>query len=158
LQVLSRSRGGVEDLIFDGRESPEGALTASTVVGPFDPGDDRDAEFVALRWMDRPTGRVIRRIHTDHCGELVHIDVKKLARIPDGGSHRKLGRVAGPSHIGGGYTHIHTAIDAYSRLAYSEFAGTENTANCVAFLERAVACRCRESIAAGRSVALTDGL
>ena len=38
-----------------------------------------------------------------------------------------------------GYTHIHTAIDAYSRLAYSEFAGAENTANCVAFLDRAVA-------------------
>ena len=38
-----------------------------------------------------------------------------------------------------GYTHIHTAIDAYSRLAYSEFAGVENTANCVAFLDRAVA-------------------
>jgi transposase InsO family protein len=37
-----------------------------------------------------------------------------------------------------GYTHLHTAIDAYSRLAYSEFAGTENTVNCVAFLDRAV--------------------
>jgi len=92
-----------------------------------------------LRWMDRPTGRVIRRIHTDHCGELVHIDVKKLARVPDGGGHRKLGRIAGPSHTGGGYTHIHTAIDAYSRLAYCEFAGAENTRNCVAFLGRAVA-------------------
>ena len=47
-----------------------------------------------LRWMDRPTGRVIRRIETDRCGELVHIDVKKLARIPDGGGHRKLGRTS----------------------------------------------------------------
>jgi len=72
-------------------------------------------------------------------GELIHIDVKKLARVPDGGGHKKLGRSAGPSHTGGGYTHIHTAIDAYSRLAYSEFAGTENTRNCVAFLDRAVA-------------------
>src|SRR3974377_852418 len=35
-----------------------------------------------LRWMDRPTGRVIRRIETSRPGELVHIDVKKLARIP----------------------------------------------------------------------------
>jgi transposase InsO family protein len=43
------------------------------------------------------------------------------------------------SKKGRGYTHIHTAIDAYSRLAYSEFAGPENTANCVAFLDRAVA-------------------
>ena len=92
-----------------------------------------------LRWMDRPTGRVIRRIETSRCGELVHIDVKKLAKVPPGGGHKKLGRIAGPSHTGGGYTHIHTAIDAYSRLAYSEFAGVENRENCVAFLGRAVA-------------------
>lgn len=92
-----------------------------------------------LRWMDRPTGRVIRRIETDRCGELVHIDVKKLARIPDGGGHRKLGRAVTKNRPGRGYTHIHTAIDAYSRLAYSEFAGVENTTNCVAFLNRAVA-------------------
>jgi len=43
------------------------------------------------------------------------------------------------SRARGGYTHIHTAIDAYSRLAYSEFAGPENSDNCVAFLDRAVA-------------------
>jgi hypothetical protein len=35
-----------------------------------------------LRWMDRPTGRVVRRIETSRCGELVHIDVNKLAAIP----------------------------------------------------------------------------
>jgi transposase InsO family protein len=96
-----------------------------------------------LRWMDRPTGRVIRRIETSRCGELIHIDVKKLARVPAGGGHRKLGRTTETkrrSHQSrGGYTHIHTAIDAYSRLAYSEFAGVENTVNCVGFLERAVA-------------------
>ena len=96
-----------------------------------------------LRWMDRPTGKMIRRIETSRCGEPVHIDVKNLTRIPDGGGHRKLGRsteVMGRAHKAkGGYTHIHTAIDAYSKLAYSEFAGTENTENCVAFLARAVA-------------------
>jgi transposase InsO family protein len=96
-----------------------------------------------LRWMDRPTGRVIRRIETARCGELVHIDVKKLARVPPGGGHKKLGRNTESRQLQRrgrtGYTHIHTAIDAYSRLAYSEFAGPENTVNCVAFLERAVA-------------------
>ena len=96
-----------------------------------------------LRWMDRPTGRVIRRIETTRCGELVHIDVKKLARVPDGGGHKKLGRtteVRQRQRQGmGGYTHIHTAIDAYSRLAYSEFAGAENAINCTAFLARAAA-------------------
>ena len=95
-----------------------------------------------LRWMDRPTGRVIRRIETSRCGELVHIDVKKLARVPPGGGHKMLGREARTGSVakkGLGYTHIHTAIDAYSRLAYSEFAGTENTTNCLAFLDRAIA-------------------
>jgi len=95
-----------------------------------------------LRWMDRPTGRVVRRIETQRCGELVHIDVKKLARVPTGGGHRILGRsteIMRRSRARGGYTHIHTAIDAYSRLAYSEFAGPENSDNCVAFLDRAVA-------------------
>jgi transposase InsO family protein len=91
-----------------------------------------------LRWMDRTTGRVIRRIETSRTGELVHIDVKKLARIPPGGGHRVHGRKASVLHKRVGYTHIHTAIDAYSRLAYSEFAGPENTVNCVAFLERAI--------------------
>jgi transposase InsO family protein len=90
-----------------------------------------------LRWMDRPTGRVIRRIETSRCGELVHIDVKKLARVPDGGGHRKLGRAVTKNRPGLGYTHIHTAIDAYSRLAYSEFAGPEGQDSCVAFLDRA---------------------
>jgi len=92
-----------------------------------------------LRWMDRPTGEVVRRIETTRCGELVHIDVKKLARIPPGGGHRVHGRRKEVLHKRVGYTHIHTAIDAYSRLAYSEFAGVENADNCVAFLNRAVA-------------------
>lgn len=93
-----------------------------------------------LSWIDRPTGRKIRRIHTDRPGELVHIDVKKLARIPHGGGQRKLGRTTQAkqrSRQAVGYAHIHTAIDAYSRLAYSEFAGKENRDNCVAFLHRA---------------------
>ena len=107
-----------------------------------------------VRWMDRPTGRVIRRIETSRCGELVHIDVKKLARIPTGGGHRKLGRAVTKNRPGLGYAHIHTAIDAYSRLAYSEFAGPENTINCVAFLDRAVAWFADQGITVAR--VLTD--
>ncbi len=92
-----------------------------------------------LTWMDRTSGRVVRRIETDRRGELVQVDVKKLARIPPGGGHRKLGRAAAKGSTGMGYAHIHTAIDACSRLAYSEFAGVEDTVNCVEFLNRAVA-------------------
>jgi hypothetical protein len=76
-----------------------------------------------LAWLDRPTGRVIRRIHTDHPGELVHIDVKKLGRIPDGGGWRAHGREAvrvGREKRTRGMSYVHSAVDAYSRLAFSE--------------------------------------
>jgi hypothetical protein len=48
-----------------------------------------------LTWMDRATGRVIRRYERDKPGELVHVDIKKLGNIPDGGGHKALGRQAG---------------------------------------------------------------
>ena len=57
--------------------------------------------------MDRPTGRVIRRIETSRVGEPVHIDVKKLARVPAGCGHKMLGRTTETAR--GGYSHIHTA-------------------------------------------------
>ena len=93
-----------------------------------------------LSWMDRPTGRVIRRIHTDRPGELVHVDTKKLGRIPEGGGWRAHGRATarpGHEHRTLGYAYIHSAVDAYSRLAYSEILDAENKQTCTAFLGRA---------------------
>ena len=48
-----------------------------------------------LRWLDRPTGRVIRRIESAAVGDLVHVDVKKVGKIPAGGGWRMLGRTVG---------------------------------------------------------------
>lgn len=92
-----------------------------------------------LDWMDRPTGRVIRRIETSRAGELVHVDIKKLGRIPPGGGWRAHGRgqVAHHSKTRGGYTFIHSAIDAYSRLAYSEALEDETTDTAIGFWSRA---------------------
>jgi transposase InsO family protein len=93
-----------------------------------------------LAWLDRPTGRVIRRITTTHAGELVHVDVKKLGRVPDGGGWRVHGRAAtrpGRERRARGMSYVHSAIDAYSRLAYSETHDDERGATCAAFLERA---------------------
>jgi transposase InsO family protein len=90
-----------------------------------------------LAWMHRPTGRVVRRIHTTRCGELVHIDAKRLARIPTGGGWRVHGRHSGMRHSGEGYDHVHSAVDAYSRVAYSEILPAEDAECCVGFLERA---------------------
>jgi transposase InsO family protein len=105
-----------------------------------------------LRWLDRPTGRVIRRIETTQCGELVHIDVKKLGKIPAGGGWRMLGRATGTRNAQAdkssgrvnryrqplrGYHFLHTAIDAHSRVAYSELLGDERQDTAAAFWLRA---------------------
>jgi len=90
-----------------------------------------------LDWLDRPTGLVIRRYERERPGELVHVDVKKLARIPAGGGHRVLGRVDGPVHTGMGYEFVHGAVDDHSRMAYAEIHPDEKAATCGAFLARA---------------------
>jgi transposase InsO family protein len=92
-----------------------------------------------LAWMDRPTGQVIRRIHTERPGELVHVDVKKLGRIPPGGGWRAHGRgnVVHASKTKVGYDYIHSAIDAHSRLAFSEVHANERGVTCAGFWDRA---------------------
>ncbi len=105
-----------------------------------------------LRWLDRPTGRVIRRIETSRCGELVHVDVKKLGKIPAGGGWRMLGRTIGNHnsqadkssgrrskyhHPLRGHHFLHTAIDAHSRLAYSELLADERKETAAGFWRRA---------------------
>jgi transposase InsO family protein len=92
-----------------------------------------------LAWMDRPTGQVIRRIHTDRPGELVHIDVKKLGRIPPGGGWRMRGRDNAEHNSKNrvGYDFVHSAVDAHSRLAFSEILANEKGPTCAGFWERA---------------------
>jgi transposase InsO family protein len=91
-----------------------------------------------LDWLDRPTGRIVRRYERERPGELVHVDVKKLGRIPPGGGHRIHGRAARPDRRRGlGYDYIHSCVDDHSRLAYSEILPDEQGATCAAFLRRA---------------------
>lgn len=93
-----------------------------------------------LAFLDRPTGQVIRRYERDRPGELVHVDVKKLGRIPEGGGHKVLGRQAGRARRSSmGFDYVHSAVDDHSRLAYSEVHGDEKAATCAAFLDRAAA-------------------
>jgi transposase InsO family protein len=93
-----------------------------------------------LSWMDRPTGRVIRRYERDRPGELVHVDVKKLGRIPKDGGWRAHGRGNNGCHgnSGVGYAFIHSAVDDHSRLAYSEVLADERADTSAAFWRRAV--------------------
>jgi transposase InsO family protein len=102
-----------------------------------------------LAHVDQNTGLPIRkpkpvRYERAMPGELVHMDIKKLGRIPDGGGHRVLGRMAGKRHnqghgTGRGYAFLHHVVDDHSRLAYSEILDDERTETVVAFWRRAKA-------------------
>jgi transposase InsO family protein len=95
-----------------------------------------------LDWLDRATGRVVRRYEHDHPGDLVHVDVKKLGRIPDGGGHKMMGRAAGERNTRRGkigYWYLHNAVDDHSRLAYSEICCDEPKETAAGFWGRAQA-------------------
>jgi len=92
--------------------------------------------------LERRSGRVIRRIETSRPGELVHIDVKKQAKIPPGGGWRVNGQHRRIRNGKGGrprlgYAYIHSAVDAYSRLAYSEVHANERAVTAIGFWRRA---------------------
>lgn len=109
-------------------------------------------KLARLRWLDRATGRNIRRINSVAPGDLVHVDVKKLGKIPAGGGWRKLGKTAGRKNAradrssgvttkhgdaGRGYHFLHTALDGHSRLAYSEILTDERKETAADFWKRA---------------------
>jgi transposase InsO family protein len=72
-------------------------------------------------------------------GALIHVDVKKLGKIPPGGGWRAHGRSEAVKGRGNGYDFIHTAIDDHTRLAYSEIHDDERDATSAGFLHRALA-------------------
>jgi transposase InsO family protein len=90
-----------------------------------------------------PPNRYERR----HPGELVHVDIKRLARISArGAGHRVLGhrrsqyarRFAGRRRGATGHEYVHVMIDDHSRLAYAEVLDTLTSDRAIAFLRRAV--------------------
>jgi transposase InsO family protein len=89
-----------------------------------------------LAHTDRPSGVVVR-YQREHPGELVHLDVKKLGRIPDGGGHRIHGRAKGARGRGIGYDYVHSAVDDRSRVAFSQLLPDETGATAARFLVEA---------------------
>jgi len=106
-----------------------------------------------LSHLDRVTGEPIRRYEHDTPGDLLHVDVKKLGNIPDGGGWRYLGRQQGKKNRAAtvgkprnkyskpmiGTAFVHTVIDDHSRVAYAEIHDAETAATAVGVLHRAVA-------------------
>jgi transposase InsO family protein len=106
-----------------------------------------------LSHVDRATGEPIRRYEHDHPGSLIHVDVKKLGNIPDGGGWRYVGRAQGDKNRAAtpgkprnrhynakmGTAFVHTVIDDHSRVAYAEIHDDETAATAVGVLRNAVA-------------------
>lgn len=102
-----------------------------------------------LAHLDRPSGVPVR-YERDHPGELVHIDIKRQGRIPDGGGWwidgYKSARGMHQSYVHRatkktrlGYDHLHIAVDDRSRIAYVEVHPDELRRTAEAFTERAIA-------------------
>ena len=100
------------------------------------------------RWLDvdgeqlRQPGRITARYR----GHMVHLDVKKVGRIPDGGGWRIHGRgsdqhrAVDRAKVAGaraGYVYLHSAVDGFSRLAYTEHLPDETARTAVGFWARA---------------------
>ncbi|GAW52586.1 MULTISPECIES: IS481 family transposase, partial [unclassified Nocardioides] len=101
-----------------------------------------------LRECDPLTGEVIRasktttvRYERERPGELVHVDVKKVGKIPEGGGWRAHGRqataAAKQQRQRIGFDYVHSMVDDHCRLAYSEILPDEKGPTCAGFLLRA---------------------
>lgn len=123
---------------------PELGLAARTVSRIL-----RRHQLPCLHELDPISGAVIRaskttavRYEHDHPGSLVHTDVKKLGRIPDGGGWKLHGREAGDTAARKkariGYDYVHSLVDDHSRYAYSEILPDEKGPTTAAFLARAL--------------------
>lgn len=100
----------------------------------------------AIAALDPVTGVVIRtskatshRYERAAPGDLVHVDVKKLGRIPDGGGWRAHGRSEKVRGRGIGFDYVHAVVDDHSRLAYAEVHPDEKGSTAAAVLLRAAA-------------------
>jgi len=107
------------------------AMPRSTIYGVL-----RRHGMSRLSHTDRTSGVVVR-YQRERPGELVHIDVKKLGRIPDGGGHRVHGRAKGARGRGIGYDYIHSAVDDRSRVAFSQILDDETATTAARFLVEA---------------------
>ncbi|TIH29499.1 IS481 family transposase [Subtercola vilae] len=105
-----------------------------------------------LHHVDVRTGEPIRRYEHDKPGAMIHVDVKKIGKIPDGGGHRFVGRQQGNRNIRAtagrptnnnrglivGTSFVHTVIDDNSRVSYAEVHDDETAATAIGVLRRAV--------------------
>ena len=129
LQLRRHRRWGAEHI------GHEVGLAASTVQSIL-----RSAGMGRLDSGDRATSSkpAPQRYQRERPGELIHVDVKKIAAIPPGGGWRMHGKANRPRRVFAGYRYIHTALDDRTRLAYSEVLNDERADTAAMFLTRAL--------------------
>jgi transposase InsO family protein len=102
----------------------------------------RRAELSRLDFIDRPT-RTVVRYERARPGELLHVDVKKLGRIREGGGWklhgREMGRTGEMHRVKVGYDYLHVAIDDHSRVAFVRALPDEQGPTCAQFVADAAA-------------------
>ena len=113
-----------------------------------------------LAHVDRASGEPVRRYEHDAPGDLLHVDVKKLGNVPEGGGWRYVGRAQGRRHRAAtpgkpknahgnpklGTAFVHTVIDDHSRVAYAEIHDDETAATAVTVLRNAAAWYCARGV------------
>jgi transposase InsO family protein len=143
------------------REQAILARREATLHGPhriaWDTGEARSTVWRVLRRhgvprladLDRAT-RTVVRYQRERPGELLHVDVKKQGRIPDGGGWRFHGRGNAPVLANQerrtrsrkqprlGYDYLHIAVDDRSRIAYVEAHRDERKETAAGFMTRAI--------------------
>ncbi len=94
-----------------------------------------------LAWVDRPTGERVRRYEKAHPGDLVHVDVRKVAKVPPGGGWRVHGRGSPKARRAKrrrrGCTYLHVAVGDHSRIACVEAHDNEKAVTAAAFWRNA---------------------
>jgi transposase InsO family protein len=151
--IPSRTSARIEAKVLAGRRrhrrgqdwlGPELGVPARTVSRIL-----RRHDVPHLAVCDPMTGEVIRsskatavRYERDRPGDLVHMDVKKIGRIPAGGGWRahgrQIGRTSQQKKARIGYDFVHSVVDDHSRFAYSEILDDEQGDTCAAFFARAL--------------------
>lgn len=153
LSCPTRTSAQVEQTVLEARSvhrkgqdwlGPELGVPARTVSRIL-----RRHDVPRLCECDPLTGQVIRaskttavRYERERPGELVHMDVKKLGRIPDGGGWRAHGREMGTTSARMkakiGYDYVHSVVDDHSRVAFTEIHADERADTTAGFFARAI--------------------
>jgi transposase InsO family protein len=134
-QVTRILRARQESRLGPHRLAPRLGISRSTIYKVL-----RRQRLSRLADLDRVTAAPVRYVR-EFPGELLHLDIKKLGRIPEGGGHAKVAgaRSRRRQLPAGGYEYVHVAVDDCSRVALAKVLPDERGPSAASFLLEAAA-------------------